>query len=114
MRASAWKTLILGCSQTTELEAQLRDRLPRSYDIYLEIISEMESAMESLKKELGIEQLQLAVAKVSLNDISTQDSLPVIQWLCIPSSSRDLRGSLLDRFWVGRCPAPIAVFLPTV
>jgi len=68
--------LTLACSQNAELEARLKERLPRSYDIYLEIISEMKSVMESLKKELGIEQLQLAFAEVSINYISTHNPLP--------------------------------------
>lgn len=35
----------------------------------------MKSVMESLKKELGIEQLQLAFAEVSIDYISTHDPL---------------------------------------
>lgn len=58
--------LTLASSQNAELEARLRERLPRSYDIYLEIIREMKSVMETLKKELGTEQLQLALAEVSI------------------------------------------------
>jgi len=75
IRARAWKKLTLACSQNAELEARLRERLPRSYDIYLEVINEMKSVMESLKKELGIEQLQLAFAEVSIDYISTHDPL---------------------------------------
>jgi hypothetical protein len=37
-----------------ELEARLKDRLPRSYDLFLDIIGDIHELMESLKKELGI------------------------------------------------------------
>lgn len=76
IRDSAWETLTLACSQNAGLEARLKERLPRSYEIYLEIISEMKSVMESLEKELGIEQLQLAFAEVSIDYISTPNPLP--------------------------------------
>ena len=37
------------------LEHGLRERLPRSYDIYLEIIGEIKTIMESLKNALGVD-----------------------------------------------------------
>ncbi len=37
------------------LEHGLKERLPRSYDIYLEIIGEIKTIMESLKHALGID-----------------------------------------------------------
>lgn len=37
------------------LENGLKDRLPRSYDIYLETIGEIKSIMESLKQALGVD-----------------------------------------------------------
>lgn len=40
-----------------DLEAGLQERLPRSYEVYLEIINEMVGVMNSLKKELGIDVL---------------------------------------------------------
>lgn len=37
------------------LEHGLKERLPRSYDIYLETIGEIKSTMESLKHALGVD-----------------------------------------------------------
>ena len=37
------------------LERGLKERLPRSYDIYLEIIGEIKTIMESLKNALGVD-----------------------------------------------------------
>lgn len=37
------------------LEQGLKERLPRSYDIYLETIGEIKSIMESLKHALGVD-----------------------------------------------------------
>ena len=37
------------------LEHGLKERLPRSYDIYLEIIGEIKTIMESLKNALGVD-----------------------------------------------------------
>ncbi len=39
----------------SELEQGLKERLPRSYDIYLEIIGEIQDIMESLKHALGVD-----------------------------------------------------------
>jgi len=41
-------------SQDAQLEIGLRERLPRSYNIYLEIVSEIAPVMGSLKKELSV------------------------------------------------------------
>lgn len=40
-----------------ELEQQLKERLPKSYEIYLEIINEINGVMENLKDELGINKV---------------------------------------------------------
>jgi hypothetical protein len=38
-----------------ELELGLKERLPRSYEVYLEIVYEIITVMESLKHELGVD-----------------------------------------------------------
>lgn len=54
-----------------ELEQQLVERLPKSYEIYLEIINEINDVMESLKDELGINkvyfQSRVACGEVSIS-----------------------------------------------
>ena len=42
------------------LEIKLRERLPNSYDAYLDSINEMNNVMEKLSKELGLEKEYLA------------------------------------------------------
>ncbi|RYP69578.1 hypothetical protein DL771_006015 [Monosporascus sp. 5C6A] len=41
-----------------ELEKRLRERLPKSYDLFLDIIGNINRLMESLKKELGVHNPQ--------------------------------------------------------
>lgn len=54
-----------------ELEQGLKKRLPKSYEIYLEIIDEVSDAMESLKNELGIRKVyfqnRLACGEVGIS-----------------------------------------------
>lgn len=54
-----------------ELEQRLKERLPKSYEIYLEIINEVNGVMENLKDELGINkvyfQSRVACEKVSIS-----------------------------------------------
>jgi hypothetical protein len=38
-----------------ELEIRLKGQLPKSYHLFLDITSSMNELMESLKKELGVE-----------------------------------------------------------
>lgn len=69
--------------------------------------------MESLKKELGIEQLQLANTEVSIEYISTHNPLSSKQWLYVPTQ---LGFSWLGpRFglWIGRYLAHGATMLLT-
>lgn len=40
-----------------KLEQKLKERLPKSYEIYLEIIDEVKRVMENLKDELGIDKV---------------------------------------------------------
>jgi hypothetical protein len=42
-----------------ELEEQLRERLPKSYDAYMDIMKELEEVMEKLKDKLGVGKLRL-------------------------------------------------------
>lgn len=54
--------------QDPELEEGLRERLPRSYEVYLEIIGEILTVIESLKKEIGVDvpAFQGRIEEVSL------------------------------------------------
>jgi hypothetical protein len=54
--------------QDAELESGLKERLPKSYEVYLEIIGEIMAVMKSLKKELGVDvhAFQSRIEEVSL------------------------------------------------
>lgn len=56
------------------LEQDLKERLPKSYEIYLEIIDEVNRVMENLKDELGSSKVhfqnRLACGEVGRVDIS--------------------------------------------
>ncbi|OCK77569.1 hypothetical protein K432DRAFT_303900 [Lepidopterella palustris CBS 459.81] len=41
-----------------ELEKRLQDRLPKSYELYLDIIGDINELMDKLKKELGVDNAQ--------------------------------------------------------
>jgi len=51
-----------------ELEKRLRQRLPRSYNLYLESIDRIKDVMNDLKHELGIDKASFQT-KVSENDV---------------------------------------------
>lgn len=42
-----------------EVEKSLKNRLPKSYDVFLDIMSNINSLMEAFKKELGVHNLRL-------------------------------------------------------
>ena len=48
-----------------ELEARLKERLPKSYDLFLDIIGEINTLMEVLKSDLGV-QIAKPKAKVGM------------------------------------------------
>jgi len=94
-----------------ELEDGLKERLPRSYEVYLEIIGEIMTVVESLKKELGVDvpAFQSKIEEVSLTfhlHISsclkpgpqrvTQDEHP---------PARELRERCVLHAWAVSCPA---------
>ena len=57
------------------LEQGLKERLPRSYDIYLEIIKEIQIIMESLKHALGVDLTGLK-SKLALEEVSNLIVIP--------------------------------------
>lgn len=53
--------------EDVELELRLRQRLPKSYDVFLEIIGNISGLVDSLKKELVVKgRFQVLVTKVFL------------------------------------------------
>jgi hypothetical protein len=53
--------------ENDELEARLRQRLPKSYDLFLDIICDISKLVESLKKELGVKaKFEAMVTTVSV------------------------------------------------
>lgn len=56
-----------------DLEQELRKRLPKSYEIYLDIINEVNDIMENLKDELGINKLDFQT-KVTCGEVSWRNS----------------------------------------
>jgi hypothetical protein len=44
-----------------ELETRLKERLPKSYDLFLDIIGDMNTLMEALKTDLGVLNAKLNV-----------------------------------------------------
>lgn len=54
--------------EAEELEVRLKERLPKSYGVFLNIMKDINELMEGLKKELGVQNSQY-VAKV--NEVST-------------------------------------------
>jgi hypothetical protein len=56
---SAWENV--------ELEVRLRQRLPKSYDLFLDIIGDINNLVDTLKKELGVKgKFRALVTKVRL------------------------------------------------
>ena len=53
-----------------ELETRLRQRLPKSYDLYLEIIDRIHDVMKEITRELGVDRPDFQ-AKVNEDDVST-------------------------------------------
>lgn len=51
-----------------ELEKRLRQRLPKSYDLYLESIERIQDVMIDLKRELGMDKAGFQ-SKVSEEDV---------------------------------------------
>lgn len=54
-----------------ELEKRLRQRLPRSYDLYLESIDRIKDVMVEIKRELGVDKVNFQ-SKVSEDDVSPE------------------------------------------
>lgn len=53
-----------------DLEMRLKERLPKSYELYLGIIREIKDVMEELKQELGISKVCLQ-EKVACEEVRT-------------------------------------------
>ena len=64
-----------------ELEGRLRQRLPKSYDLYLEIIDRIHDVMKDITRELGIErpdfQSKITEGEVSVTPDSDHSSVIV-------------------------------------
>lgn len=69
--------------------------------------------MESLKKELGIEQLQPGNTEVSINYISTHNPWTSKQWLCVPTQLGFSWLSPRFGLWIGRYLAYGVIMLLT-
>jgi hypothetical protein len=55
-----------GAWENVELEARLRQRLPKSYDLFLDIMGDISDLVDALKKELGVkEKFGALLTKVS-------------------------------------------------
>lgn len=50
-----------------ELETRLQERLPKSYNLFLDIMANINELMETLKKELGINNIDF---QATLSDVS--------------------------------------------
>lgn len=60
-----------------ELETRLKERLPKSYGVFLNIMSDITEIMEALKKELGVNnpKFQARINEVSCHQVHTPTSL---------------------------------------
>jgi len=66
-----------------ELEDRLKERLPKSYQLFLGIMGDINDLMESMKKELGVHNAQF-VAKI--NEVSDEPAGLVDKLFVVPRS----------------------------
>jgi hypothetical protein len=65
--------------QNPQLEQCLRERLPKSYDLYLESISHIKETMDQLSHELGVDNSRFQ-SKVSLYGVGTPCALEPLSY----------------------------------
>ena len=66
-------------SQDPDIEETLKSRLPRSYELFLDTIQDIEDVMEKLGKELGVSRVGFQVGlETSAQKVSCEASAPVL------------------------------------